>query len=88
MRRTPLKKQSKGQAQKQKIWRAVVAACVWRAKGRCEKCGNLPDWRGLQGHHIMPRSKGGVYAPENCLIVCANCHEALTNPGSELSNKT
>lgn len=46
----------------------------FRAKGRCEECGQLPDWRGLQGHHIVKRSQGGEDTAENCLINCGRCH--------------
>lgn len=38
----------------------------------CQKCGiQRPS---LHGHHIIPRSQGGVDDPTNILRACANCH--------------
>ena len=56
--------------------RLVVDLIVNRAKGLCEKCHQLPDWRGLSGHHKILRSQGGEDTPENLIILCGFCHSA------------
>jgi 5-methylcytosine-specific restriction endonuclease McrA len=46
--------------------------------GKCMKCGNLPDWRGLSKHEIIFRSQGGNPLDEsNCLILCGTCHNRV-----------
>lgn len=43
--------------------------------GRCEKCHNPADWRGLSKHEIKFRSQGGDPTdPDNCLLLCGRCH--------------
>lgn len=43
--------------------------------GRCELCGSK---RGLELHHIIPRSIGGEDNDENLILVCYGCHAKLT----------
>lgn len=46
-----------------------------RCGGRCENCGNLPDFRGLSKHEKKFRSKGGDPLDENnTILVCGKCH--------------
>jgi len=52
-------------------------------KSQCEICGYDEFPEALEGHHIIPRSKGGRNTIDNCIIVCANCHRILT-----LTNKS
>ena len=50
---------------------------------RCELCGRPPDFRGLQGAHIIRRSKGIISAPDrawNVLIACGVCHDHIRFP--------
>ncbi len=47
-----------------------------RARGRCE----VPGCRNhiwLQCHHRRLRSEGGTHDPENLIVVCQPCHDAL-----------
>lgn len=56
---------------------------VWsRARGRCERCGNAPDWHSSV-HHRQPRGMGGsrqshLNKPSNLLFLCGSgttgCH--------------
>lgn len=74
MKRTPLRKVSKKQAIRNREWNKTVAFLVAdRAKYHCENCGQLPDWRGLQGHHIIKRRFNND-DPDNIEILCAKCH--------------
>ena len=40
----------------------------------CVRCGQLPDWRGIQLVHRVPLSRGGKTTRENCELWCAPCH--------------
>ena len=44
-----------------------------RDKGTCQLCGSQRD---LQLHHVVPRSrsKKGINDPNNCIMLCRNCH--------------
>lgn len=51
-----------------------------RCRGRCEHCGNFPDWRGLSVHHLIHKGMGGSKRPEihdisNLELWCGKCHE-------------
>jgi len=47
-----------------------------RAGWKCERCGNMPDRRGLHCHHYHRRRKQSVrYDPDNCLSLCLGCHQ-------------
>lgn len=43
--------------------------------GKCELCGSK---RGLEVHHIVPISVGGLDADDNKIVVCCGCHAKLT----------
>jgi len=88
VRKTPLKQGTKplkrgrvkGVSPKQKVknreWNALVAHLIeHRAYFRDELDGSLPDWRGLQGHHIIKRSQGGTNTAGNCFILNAINHD-------------
>ena len=52
------------------LWREVVV----RRAGCCEICQSR---RNLHGHHVIPKSSGGLRAkfdPENGVCLCADCH--------------
>lgn len=44
------------------------------ADGRCQDCGELPDWRGLAKHHIQFRSNCGGDDKSNIVWLCGKCH--------------
>jgi len=48
------------------------------ANSRCAFCSesNIDT---LEIHHIHERADGGGNEPENLILVCANCHNAITN---------
>lgn len=52
-----------------------------RAKGRCERCAGTGR---LDVHHRRGRKAGGtkrleINSPENLLVLCRPCHNAITN---------
>lgn len=47
-----------------------------RANGRCERCKQLPDFRGMHKHHKKHRSQGGKDDMKNIILLCAKCHAA------------
>lgn len=42
-----------------------------RCKGKCAICGSYKE---LHLHHIDGRGKGKTDNPENCIILCRECH--------------
>ena len=42
--------------------------------GKCTRCHELPDFRGLHKHHIIPRARGGKDTKTNLEWLCAKCH--------------
>jgi len=44
--------------------------------GRCEQCGQFPDFRGLAKHHKIFRSQGGSDNRDNIKWLCGRCHSA------------
>lgn len=50
---------------------------IERSGGRCEVCHSLPDWRGMQIHHVSFKQMGGSKHKDtldNLLALCAKCH--------------
>ena len=45
-----------------------------RQKGKCRKCKKEFGIDEMQGDHIKPWSKGGKTVPENCQMLCHECH--------------
>ena len=55
--------------------RELIQVLLVRRQGRCERCGMLPDWRGLSKHEKVHRSQGGdPLAPNNVQLICSKCH--------------
>ena len=56
-------------------WHQAVAAKVRQQvlerDGACTVCGST---EGLEVDHIVPASAGGKTTPENCRVLCADCH--------------
>jgi len=74
-----MRKVSKKQATKNREWLKIVTEMINEAPW-CQECGTNFM---LQGHHIVPRSKGGLYTRGNCRILCFECHEKITNKAKE-----
>ncbi len=54
----------------------AVARLVWlRDEGRCQTPGCRSS-RGLEIHHVVPRSSGGHHGPSNLRLHCSACHAA------------
>lgn len=52
----------------------------WRSNGDCEiRIPGVCTGRGLDGHHRLFRSQGGLWLPSNIVHACRRCHEAVTN---------
>jgi ATP adenylyltransferase len=45
-----------------------------RARHRCELCGVLEEFRGLEVDHIIPRNKGGTDDVSNLQALCYSCN--------------
>jgi len=65
---------SKKQAARNYRYRKTVLDLIFnRARGFCENCRQLPDWRGLSAHHKIKR-RFNDDSPENLIILCGKCH--------------
>ena len=40
----------------------------------CQICGSSKN---LSVHHIVPKCQNGPNTPENCILLCMDCHRAL-----------
>ncbi len=61
--------------------KAVLELAAQRANGKCEICGDPPDWRGLAPHHKKHKGMGGsnnpaIHSLDNLIFLCAKCHSA------------
>ena len=89
MKRTPLKRKpvnKKGYAYnstirrisaKQEIRQRRLSKIPRPKDGRCERCGALPYWMGLEKHHIKLRSLGGGDERDNLVWLCRRCHNEM-----------
>jgi 5-methylcytosine-specific restriction endonuclease McrA len=59
-------------------WRGELRkALLKRDGGRCRLCGHpgiAGKGKGLQGHHVQSRAKGGPDTLENSVLLCPTCH--------------
>ncbi|MGN0964433.1 MAG: HNH endonuclease [Dysosmobacter sp.] len=56
------------------ISNAMRKAIYARDHYRCAICDSA---RGLQIHHVIPRSQGGSNRPENLITLCMYCHGVI-----------
>ena len=91
MRRMRINPISSKQREKLKLWDKITRERIdmlERIYGCpiCEFCAE-PAGTGLKelcGHHIIKRSRGGGYTPENCLILHYDCHQKLHDKGLDV----
>lgn len=51
---------------------------VHERDGVCQHCGTKGSSKNkLTVHHIKPKCHGGSNTPQNCILLCWNCHCAL-----------
>jgi len=77
MNKVSMKRVSAKASRRRRQERLLSMGLVLRAGGRCESCGEWPDWRGLSKHEKIKRSQGGdPLDPANCVMLCGRCHSA------------
>ena len=74
MRKTLLRKVSNKQAKELRLRRLLKAKLIIRNDGRCEECGQLGGWLGLELSHTIPLSRGGKTEMSNVRLLCHSCH--------------
>ena len=78
MKKSPIPKVSKKQKVELARRRKLKKELIEEFGERCMRCGNLPDFRGLQLVHKDPIGMGGRSITrttrENCELQCAPCH--------------
>jgi 5-methylcytosine-specific restriction endonuclease McrA len=78
VKRTPLKAQSHAQALREARWGGIKDERLFTlgADAKCEICGETFDLDDIvDADHILPRSKGGSYNPDNMQLVHRACHQ-------------
>jgi hypothetical protein len=66
------------------LWPKVHITILRRDRFTCQDCGRqgrqvvAGKLRGLEVHHIIPRSEGGTDHPTNLKTVCIECHKSYT----------
>lgn len=54
-----------------------------RSDNRCERCKIDLDEGSGEFHHIVPLAYGGANDPENCSLLCSDCHRIAPNVKTE-----
>ena len=62
-----------------KRWQFLVWQALSKKKrsiGYCQRCHKQKDPRKLDGHHLIPKSKGNYakFCEENIVVLCDYCH--------------
>ena len=82
MKHTPLKHISKRMAKQKRLEDKLRIECLIRCQGLCERCHQLPDWRGLSLSHTHPKGMGGTsheYTIDEVQLLCGRCHSEKHN---------
>lgn len=56
----------------QAVWRKISKAVIARDGHQCVRC---PSTVGLEVHHIVPLSRGGLTVMSNMITLCRTCHD-------------
>ncbi len=82
-----MKPVSDKQKAKNKTWGEITDIKAAALKYYCEWCGAkgsrerkyMDTLYYLDGHHILPRARGGENTAENCCVLCRHCHTFVTD---------
>ena len=65
------KRINKKSKHKEEVSKETYNKVFLRDKGKCRLCGTNKE---LHLHHILGRGKGKTDNPDNCIMLCNNCH--------------
>ena len=89
MKRSPLRKISKKQAEKNKLWKLITITKAINLGYICQWCGKKGRFDGsmnsLSGHHIIKRSQGRLDTDENCYVCHWLCHQFIDDNSIDVS---
>ena len=74
-----MKRVSKKQSAELRKRAKLKQELIEKSGGRCERCLQLPDWRGLSLHHLKLLSQGGETEVGNATLLCFRCHSLSHN---------
>jgi hypothetical protein len=67
--------------------RVLRRTLMHRQEGRCTGCG-IEEWRNIERTFDIHRiEKKGRYHPDNCILLCRQCHQPLTQPHKTYKRK-
>ncbi len=83
MKRTPLKRKSwirrrsESRVKRDRLWAELRCNLLKESDGHCARCDIYRGKRGLDLHHITPRSRGGRDEEDNLVPLCRECHDDI-----------
>lgn len=90
MKKTPLRKVSSKQKEKNRIWNEITNERCRELNMVCQYCGKRGQrdepnrWGYLDGHHIIKR-RFNVHNRENCYPCHRHCHEEIERKNIQVS---
>ena len=80
MRKTPLKRVSDKQLEKNEQWRRIRLIKIVETHNTCEWCGGKGqnnEFYQLDPHHKLSKGRGGKNTLENCALLHRVCHDKV-----------
>lgn len=59
--------------------KATKTEAFYRCGGKCQSCGTILAYGNIEFHHDKECAFGGSNHLRNCVVLCRNCHCAITN---------
>lgn len=92
LKRTPLRKVSKKQAEKNKLWLKIKGERIAYLVEKydycpCEYCKAVVGKLGRAAHHIIRRWRSGTDTPGNCYICHRQCHDYIHLKGIKVKQE-
>lgn len=76
LKRSQAKRTSSKVRRRQRGWSAIVQAAIAAVNGVCQiQVDGLCTFLATEGHHRLPRGRGGKDTRENCVVGCRACHD-------------
>ncbi len=74
IRRSPMKQVSNKARARHRAWNKIVREAIAEVGGMCQIQSPHCQGKADQGHHKLPRGRGGKDTRENCVPCCWTCN--------------